>query len=390
MKNRACFLICFLMVGALFGQAPKAFRDLVLPVDSFISDIPRREQILDLVQVWSADSVITKARQRHKIPVAGALGSLFGANWRFIDAHKKKYIGTNSRSFKVFRGVAGEVDLNIFLTPHLAPYVRMVKDAYEETAPGKRQIKHWRRDQPPYSCAEELNTGEGKYLTVECECTPLASHREELQEKFLPTAPGSHPLQEHPNFGVKYPSMGTYGVWCYDCNHSCRPEIHPFEWIWWNDLSREHHNYLPGGRIWYFAAMRDDTRRFNDWSPGPLKGGIAIPFYLPPQTELLSANLQLISHDEFAPEDFPGEPLFLEKSAPVLKRSQKLSLPLSGEGPQRVIEFRSDKDLPAEAVRIQLLDVRHDPETGEVWGRLELRLSVESLLAAKLTLWPVP
>jgi len=377
----------FLVIwGEMAGQAPEAFRDLALPVDSFREDPLRREQILNLVKVWSADSVLIKAKQRHKIPLAGGLGSLMGANWRYIKGHKTKYIGTNSRPLKVFKGIAGEIDLNIFLTPHLPPYVSLLLQAFEDKEPKPRKMRHWRSDLPPYPCVEELKLEGGGYLTVECECTPVHALREELQQDFLPTHPGAYSLQEHPNFGLPYPSMGVYGVWCFDCNHSCRPEVHPFDWIWWNDFTPENHRYIPGARIWFFAGMRDATRRFDDWSPEPLRGAIALPFYLPPGKQRLSIYMHVISQDSCREEALPAHDNFLEETLPVKFNSQNL---LEVPGRTNPFVFRSNRDLPEGAARVRVLDHQHDPQTGESWGWIELRLAVDNLFAAKMTLWPV-
>lgn len=252
------------------------------------------ESVLDLVQPWLLDSILEKKSQRHVSFWGWFLDKCLGLNWKYIDAGKQKYVGSSSRTMQVFDGVAREVDINLFIMPHLEPYVREVKEIYEYTLDhNKGNSKQFRIDNPPYPSPDALRFGDAGYFTIECEVTPGEEIRGEFDKKVMPLQAGANHLKDHPNFGVEFPSFGMMGTSCLDCNHNCRPEIHPIEWLWWLDMHPEN----PGGWEWIVTLLHDDTRRFEDWSAAPVEGQIGIPFRIPSGAESFELTIEvLIAH----------------------------------------------------------------------------------------------
>ncbi|HEX2898313.1 MAG TPA: hypothetical protein VHS96_01200, partial [Bacteroidia bacterium] len=134
------------------------------------------------------------------------------------------------------------------------------------------------------------------YITVECEVTPPQKFADDLEKQLFPVKDGDYGLDTIPGFGTKYTSFGMTGVWCMDCNHNCRPEIHPIEWLWWMDLSESR----PATQTWQATLMVDGSNRFHDWSPSPIAGEIAIPFFVNASTRYIDIQLRHIVSDPIA------------------------------------------------------------------------------------------
>lgn len=270
---------------------------LAMPDSLLLKDIIASEQLVDLVDAWVVDSLVEKNRQRLK-GFGGWIAQRTAARyWQQLDNVKQKYVGTNSRPYHIFNGVGDEVDINIFIMPHLPRYVDMVWAGFEEALKRPRSEEPFRFDEPAnFPLPEKLKYKERGYITVECEVTPNQEFAGDLSESFLPVLDGTYALDTMPNFGTKHPSIGMTGAWCMDCNHNCRPEIHPIEWIWWLDLSKERPG-SPSAKSWMVGLMVDASNRFNDWSPSPIAGEIVLPFLLPLDKQALTVQLDFIAGD---------------------------------------------------------------------------------------------
>ncbi|MEM6272069.1 MAG: hypothetical protein AAF998_21710 [Bacteroidota bacterium] len=357
---------------------PEATERLLLP-DSVLRGQPRTtESVLDLVVPWMLDDRVTRRRQRHVGPLGWMAQRFWGRYWQILDSTKRKYVGTISRPFKIYEGFADEYDLNIFLMPHLPRYVDMAWNGFQVALRRPRSEKHFRFDRPDYECPAELAYQDRGYLTIECEGTPYAPLRDRLAEVFLPMASGPHDLEQWPITGTKNASFGLYGTWCMDCNHNCRPEIHPFEWLWWLDLSADR----PGGpraKSWMIGVLRDGSRRFEDWSPGPRTGTLAIPVAIPKDAPAVRIELEHLAFDSLAP--LPEAALAVPADAfsatgnhefTLVERQIPIQVSFSGSNPQNQI-------------KVWWSDLQHDPRTGTTMGYLNLALSVNNVYAGRLT-----
>lgn len=358
--------------------APEVFQFLVAPDGLMKEDQAIVESVLDQVEAWTVDSILIKERQ-HLSGIYGVVGRMMARYWQKLDNHKRKYIGTCSRAFKVYEGFAKEVDMNIFLMPHLEKYVDMARGGFDAAFEKGRTEKAYRYDNPDYPSAEKLKFKDLGYLTVECEGTPADGYLEQLAEVFIPTAKGKHDLKENGNFGVKYPSFGLYGPWVMDCNHNCRPEIHPIEWMWWLDMSKDR----PGGenaKSWMVGMMRDDSKRFRDWVPTPVTGQISIPIAFPTGSKSVSINIQHLVVDTLFDN--------------VLQ--EKLSLPnasFRGEkathsfqiGSETALEVKLEGDLPGEGFRWWTGDFYSDPAKKMTFGELNIAVSAAKLYTGRIT-----
>jgi hypothetical protein len=291
---------CWLFAGNLqsYAQAPSAaWTLLALPDSSLRQDIMGNEMVIDLVDASVTDSIVTQRRQRLK-GFGGWIAQRAAARyWQYYTDHKQKYVASSTRPYHIYDGVGDEMDINIFLMPHLPRYVRMVDTGFDIALRRPRSIDAFRFDTPPgFPVPEELKYEDRGYILVECEVTPPQQFMERLEHDFLPMREGVYVLDSMPHFGTKHPSFGLTGVWCMDCNHNCRPEIHPIEWLWWLDLS-ENRPGSPNAKSWMVALMVDASNRFQDWCSSPLSGEIAIPFSVPRTTSTMLVDMHQIAGD---------------------------------------------------------------------------------------------
>ena len=384
--------LCFIFSLKGFSQAPISVRTceklpfaspyLLLPDSQLKAEVARTEAVLDMVQAWMSDSLVEAKRQRH-LGFGGWLAQRLGSRyWEVLDRKKHKYIGTCSRPFKVYKGFADEYDMNIFLLPHLPEYISTAKSAFEAGRKRPRGDNAFRFDKPDYACPKDLEFEDRGYITIECEGTPAEAYRAELAEVFLPMAVGPHSLGKHPNFGTKYPSFGMYGTWCLDCNHNCRPEVHPIEWLWWLDMSADRPGSV-NAKSWMIGAFRDGSGRMEDWSPGPLAGVISIPIALPAQAKTCEVILEHLIFDHFQPEKMLA--LGLPESAlPAETGVQKYSL-IRPQGKPVAVRVNITGKNPGDGMRIWWSDFRQEKSSGTLIGQLNIATAVENIYAGRLT-----
>lgn len=356
--------------------APASVLHLLEPDVNWKKDVETVESVLDLADAWTTDSVLVDKRQ-YLSGGWGKLGKRLNRYWEYLSPQKQKYVATCSRPYKVYDGLAKEVDMNIFLMPHLSTYIEMVRGGFNAAFQVGRSERHYRYDQPDYPCPEELRFGDLGYLTVECEGTPHVDYRDSLAAVFIPTGEGKHYLSEHGNFGVKYPSMGLYGPWVMDCNHNCRPEIHPIDWMWWLDLSEDR----PGSekaKSWMIGLVRDGSERFDTWSPSPITGAIRVPVAFP--MDAPAAHIEL--------ETLVASPLdadaLSEKLSGLEGEQGSANYRLKGMGNQGIdLEVRFPE--PGEGLLWNLSEFQYDAQNRVVWGYLELYVSAQELYTARVT-----
>jgi hypothetical protein len=225
------------------------------------------EAILDLVKVSCRDSALSTESQHHSIPGGGLLSSL-GFNWIAIAPIKQKVVGTLAQPVELYDGPGEELDLNLDLIPHLATHVNQLVTGLEATHQSGRSMSHCLHAKDPKG-PEGLRFDRESFYAIGCELT--------LPEKAWPVVGAT--LLENLNAGADaaghslqtLQSVGLYGPWVMDCNHNCRPEIHPFQWMWWLGSTPQ------GEPLWNVMLTADGSGRFEDWESEILEGEIRLP-----------------------------------------------------------------------------------------------------------------
>ena len=239
------------------------------------------EEILDLSHPMVIDSILDRRKEHHQVFLVGWWIHAFGNyNWRAINMTKEKIVGTVRHNSRSGEEEYTEYDINYDLNFHLPRYLNRAFRAYDAQAKTKRQDfrsgfhykkHHTDYTKPPF--VRDTNHVDITQYRIHCELTPQREFRPQLHHLFYPTLPNMS-LAEHPNFSNEHPSMGMYGAACLDCNHSCHPELHPYEWIWWLNLR----DSSSTNKTWIVGLLKDGSNRFHHWSHNPKTGTISIPF----------------------------------------------------------------------------------------------------------------
>ena len=334
------------------------------------------EAILDLVRAYNHDSVLHTRKQRHNGLLGWTMHRGFARFWEYRDTVKRTYIGSSSRDLVIWDGIKKEMDINVFLMPSLPAYVAMARAAFDAALERGRPEEHYRLDRPPFTPDEALRHHDRGYITIECEVTPPEASRAAFSERFFPMTPGSHRFEDDPRFGVQSPSIGLYGAWCLDCNHNCRPEVHPIEWMWWLDMSPDDPAH-PDDWQWMIGLVRDGTERFEDWSAAPLQGRIAIPIAIPAGASAYAVRLQALAQQGLRPLGTPAD------GAATSLTDQTLDYRVGPDGCALSLQLVG---LPGtEHVRCQLSPFTRDPATGILLGYLHIAADTDALLALRMT-----
>lgn len=235
------------------------------------------ERIVDLVEPMLVDSVVERKKQHHRLFMVGWLIHAFGNfNWRAIDMTKQKFVGTVFRHSRSGEEQYTEYDINFDLYFHTDKYLKKVFKAYDvQRNIGRQDIRRsHKRDYnvPPFvRDTTQINMREYR---LHCELTPHRQYRPALHQKFYPTLP-HFKMENHQNFESDKPTMGMYGVWCTDCNHSCHPELHPYEWVWWLKAIEKDSGVT---KTWIAGLFNEGSNRMPNWSKNPMTGMLKIPF----------------------------------------------------------------------------------------------------------------
>jgi hypothetical protein len=261
------------------------------------------ETILDAAVPIMQDTTFWPETQRLRIVFGDVLEGLLGLRWEAIHLKRTKLVGQSAREVSPYDGpLTKEYDINFFLVPHLPHYVDTVANWWARAGKEGRNLFHSIIDDPQITIPDKLKMGNW-YLYVECENTPIKSKRPIMDSLFFPCKKNTTGLSGHPSFGNTYTCMGLYGPAVMDCNHSCKPEVHPYEWIWWLKPDSTHSTL----QQWYIGLHRDWSGRFRDWSTSPRVGTIKIPFLLK-AGKAPSIRIDLLAYDEFLTASY--EPYF--------------------------------------------------------------------------------
>ena len=244
----------------------------------FISDNDSlNEHLVDLVKVFSVDSVLPSKSQRHRVAEMGWFISMLGYKWKAFSMTKQKFVGTERDGIRVpgWPPQFTEYDVNFNLIAHTRKYINVVWPLYEAKCKRNRFGRIKDLNAAPCIYPETLKNID-RYR-MHCEITPPLDYVHLLNEKFYPCyRPNSS--KEHHNIGSDYTTFGMYGALVSDYNHTGGAEIHPYDWIWWYDTHPDRLNEK--SQTWFFGFMKEGSKRFRGWykKKHPRVGQISVPF----------------------------------------------------------------------------------------------------------------
>jgi hypothetical protein len=173
--------------------------------------------------------------------------------------------------------------------------------------------------------------------------------------------------------------MGFYGVYVLDCNHSCHPEIHPYEWIWWLNTTEQRENT----QSWWVGFFRENSNRFKKWSTSPRTGAISVPFAFPFE----SSNWNIHIDHQFL-NGF-NETVFKELNLEAgytffnqLSNEFKFDLPALSD---KNITVSSNYTLAYKGIAYWLENVNFDTKNKIVSGNINLGMSINDIYTAKIS-----
>lgn len=253
-----------------------AFLHLLETNQALAANDSLNEVVVDLVQPLLVDSLIENKNQHHKVGGLGHIASLFGFKWRAYSLTKQKIVGTVVYQTRSSKERYTEYDVNFVLQVHQPHYLQQLFGMYDAQLERKRQDHRGKDYHTDYTTSPFVrDTLITEHYTIKCELTPEADFRDSLHANFYPTLRDGGNLSTHPNFETPHPTMGFYGTLCLDCNHSCHPELHPYEWMWWLKCTE---NDTTTAKQWYIGLFHEGSNRLKKWSQNPMTGTVQIPF----------------------------------------------------------------------------------------------------------------
>ncbi len=341
------------------------------------------EELVDLVKVFSVDSVLPSKSQRHRIAEAGWVISMFGYKWKALSMTKQKFVGTERDHIRVPKNppMFTEYDVNFNLVPRIRKYIDLVWIGYKQQAKRNRWNKIKNLDEEPWIYPKTLENI--RRYRMHCEITPPVYARAMLNEKFYPCI-RPNTSKEHYNIGDDHTTFGLYGPFVADFNHAGHPEIHPYDWLWWYDTHPERLNEK--SQTWFFGFMREASVRFRGWykKKEPRVGQISVPFVFDLKNDTLIVTLEHLVHDLFNAEGLnklEGVP----ETASDLYFSEKS---FSFENPElegKTIQFSTSNPIQQEGLKTWFSELNWDKDKNMLTGYLNLGVSVSQLYNAKVS-----
>ena len=343
------------------------------------------QRALDLVDPILADSVIPRKKERHHVFLVGWMINQLGYGWRAVSMKKEKFVGKVVRQSKSGEEQFTEFDINMDLNFHLPKYLFRVFAGYDMQRLKNRQDyrrgKHLRNYNDIPFVRDSANIGDISRYRLHAEHTPYRPFRATLHELFYPVT--GKDMASHPNFRTNNPNVGMYGVFCLDCNHSCHPELHPYEWLWWMNLSADEDS-AENKKTWNLGLLHEGSNRFPKWSPSPKTGRITIPFALDTRRGNPRIHIEhLIAHtfDLNALEKFDAynRPYF---GVDMTERWVNIKNDIH---PVR-IRLTQNVSLASPGIHYRLVNLNMDPDTRVLSGFLEIITSVKELYTTRITI----
>ncbi len=340
----------------------------------FLADKEKNHLAVDLVDVYTTDSTFTRKFERHRV-IGGGFIRLLGYRWKSIDQTRKKFVGWVNKHYlhsEEDKAQFTEYDINYDLIPALDKYMDLAYNAYQEQLSMKKAKKKKQATAEPFiypSDSSDLT----KYR-LHCEITPVVDFRSQLNSMFYPVH-RNNDLSKHPNFLNPHPVIGMYGVYVLDCNHTCHPEIHPYEWIWWLNLTEEKTS-------WNIGLMRDISNRFKHWSAAPRTGEISLPFSFPIDSENWELYIDHQMFGNFNPEGF--KTLNLDGDYYDFSVTERRFTLDNEQLSDQSIAVTSNVAIPYKSIQYSLQNLVFDPSAGIVSGVLKLAMSINEVYTAEI------
>jgi len=368
----------------IVSAVPPSFLELRIPNDSISANDMLNEKIVDLVNVDERDKKVPTPWTTHQGGGFGWFIRMIGFYWQAVDRQRYKFVGTNEKNGLSMPGEKDQLtehDINFTLVPHLDQYMNFVyRGRMEQIKRG--QFKRARRadiTKPPF-VPPTLQTAE--IYDLHCELTPPKKVRDSVNALFYPCIHGNN-LDKHPNFCDMKPTVGMYGVFVLDCNHSCHPEIHPYEWLWWLKLTKDETAGNNFNKTWMLGFFKESSNRFILWSRSPRVGTIAVPFIFKTSETKSYLKLSHLASGKFQPRGIK-----LMKTVPADSKrfdftDTVVQLGLNN-GKTFPFHLRTDYPVKTQALRWWISDLQTDADNKWVWGYLNIVVSVKDAYTAKL------
>lgn len=371
-------------IATLSDTIPAAFLKLRLSNDTIAKNDVLNEEIVDMIRVRERDEKVPTWYTTHQGGTFGWFIRMIGFWWQAVDRHRYKFVGTNRNNLNMpgEKDELTEHDVNFNIIPHLPQYLNFVYRGRQEQVKHKYNFKRDRdanTSQPPY-VPPTLQTA--AVYDLHCELTPPKRMRDSVDFLFYPCNHGSN-LDKHPNFCDAKPTVGLYGVFVLDCNHSCHPEIHPYEWLWWLSVTEEERTNNNFNKEWMLGFFRESSNRFILWSQRPRVGTIAIPFIF--KTDETNSYLKLnhVVTGKFLPRGIKRIKGVPANTTRLNFTDTTLTIQL-GNNKTFPLRLLTNRVINTPALRYWLSDVHTDADNKWVWGYFNLLVSVRDGYTARL------
>jgi len=363
---------------------PTTFLNLRISNDSIYKNEILNEQIVDMVRVDERDRKVRTNYTTHQgsFLFNWVIRSI-GYYWQAVDRERYKFVGTNRNGLSMpgEKDELTEHDINFNLIPHLQHYMNFVYRGRMEQIKRKQFKRAGNPDitKPPF-IPPTLQTAE--IYDLHCELTPPKKMRDSVNVLFYPCLNGYN-LDKHSNFCDMKPSIGMYGVFVLDCNHSCHPEIHPYEWLWWLKLTETELSKTNFSKIWMIGFFKESSNRFIKWSRSPRVGTIAVPFIFKTSETKSYLKLNHLATGKFKPEGIKRMKTLPEKTAEFSFQDTIVHIELTN-GKSFPLSLKTDRVINTSALRWWFSDVQTDENNEWVWGYFNMVVSVKDGYTAKL------
>lgn len=344
------------------------------------------ERIVDLVKASERDTVVRRKWTTHQSGLFNWFVKGIGYWWQAIDGKRYKFVGTTKDLLNLQPNeddFLTEHDINFNLLPHLPHYQEMMMRGYY-TQLSTKKARDKNISKPPYTWPTDSTL---QQYRLHCELTPPKRLRDSLNVLFYPCLPGPN-LDKHPNFCDPHPTMGMYGMFVMDCNHSCHPEIHPYEWLWWLNLGLGEERIGQNEKIWVAGLMRESSNRFLSWSRRPRVGTISIPFLFKRSEEAL-IRIEHLVVSKLKPKGVNKMHSLPEKMESFNASSfqAEISLP---DGAGFPIHIENSRTWNSGGLNWWLSDLGTDAKGEWVWGRFNILASVRDCWTGRIKIGARP
>lgn len=331
------------------------------------------EHIVDMVDVYEADSIIHKKRQHHH--TGFGFIALFGYSWRAISMKRQKFVGTSIHSYQAWdHELFTEYDIEYNMVPHLPRYFEMLWWGYQRQF--QRNVRLSKEDRYTNLHYDRPNEDNLNQYYLHNELTPAKNYRSAIDSLFFPCAEGTKHI-DHPNFGENHVTLGMYGVFVSDCNHTCYPEMHPYEWVWWLEVNPDNDD-RPNEKRWMVGLFRESSNRFRRWSRKPRKGVVTVPFSFPADQADKTINVDHLVTSKLMPDGLKDLPTMPADANQFSSTNFKVQL----DGLNTSINLTSNQTMP-DGVRWWLTNVQSDGKT--ITGYINIGVSTDYVWNARIT-----